>query len=70
MQAKELRHGRRPRRDCEGDVKDRFCPLFFNNKNNQVDPLCYEDSCAWWNADQQKCAIAVIAEKILEEEKG
>jgi hypothetical protein len=46
--------------------------MTFGNPEGYADGYTCRDTimCAWWNADQQKCAIAVIAEKILEEEKG
>jgi len=46
--------------------------MTFGNPEGYADGYTCRDTimCAWWNAEQQKCAIAVIAEKILEEEKG
>jgi hypothetical protein len=47
---------------------NKLCPMSFNcgygYKQN-----C-QGRCAWYIAEQEKCAIAVIAEKIFGKEKG
>jgi len=42
-------------------MSNKFCPLTFNNSYHPP-KFCDREDCAWWNADREKCAVAVIAQ--------
>ena len=41
-----------------------LCPILMTLPPNNNRPIeCVEKDCAWWNADHNKCSIALLAEQ-------
>lgn len=43
------------------DQETILCPMTFND-THAITSDCIQERCAWWNAEAQKCAMAVLAE--------
>ncbi len=49
-----------------------LCPMTFNIPPDEGFPAtfnCIQERCAWWNAESQKCAMAVLADSARKQVK-
>jgi len=46
-------------------MSEKFCPLVKYEDGRVVKTAkCIDEKCAWWDSEEKKCAILVIAENL------